>query len=255
MKEKQKPKMKKRSYLKILGVLTLMGLIVGVVAMGVKVRPWEIINMPEKQKKMVSVKIIDVPYKGRIFEKEKAAPPEKSTLEVKHEVDPLPVKTIEASVPPQPQEPHESEKMPDESLAASENESSPPPSGLQDKFTAVVASLDNVKLKATAAAAEPPKIEPQDSAPQPMIKKSVVDEKGPFTVQVGVFRNERYANRKADELKRLNYPAFIHEIVGKDQRTIYLVCFGHYMTREKTVLAVTAFKEKENMDAVVSFLE
>ena len=249
--------MKERSYLKMgLGVLILMGLIASVVAMGEMFKPWKKNNISEKQKKMVSVKIIDIPYKGRIFEKEKATPPENSTMEVKKETDPLQARPVEASVPPQPQEPHESEKIPDESLTASEkNKFSQPPSGLQDKFAAMVASLDNVQLKATAAAAELPIIEPQDSEPQPLIKKSAAADKGSFTIQVGVFRNERYANRRADKLKTLNYSAFIHEIVGKDQQTLYLVCFGHFMTMEKTILAATEFKEKENMDAVAAFLK
>jgi cell division septation protein DedD len=257
LKEKQMPKMKKRSYLKLgLGVFILMGLIASVVVMKGMFNPFEKDNLPEKQEKMVSVKIIDVPYKGQIFENEKAEPLENSTFEVKKEADPLQVKTIEASLPSQPQEPLDSEEISDESLAASEkNKFSSPPSGLQDKLTTIVASLDNLQLKATAAAAEPPKIELQDSEPQPLIKKLTPAKKGPFTVQVGVFRNERYANRKADKLKTLNYPAFIHEIVGKDQQTLYLVCFGHFMTREKTILAVTEFKAKENMDAVAALLK
>ena len=257
MKEKQIPKMKKRSYLKMgLVVLILMGLIASGVAMRRMFQPLEKINISEKQKKMVSVKIIDVPYKGRIFEKEKVVPLENSSLEVKKEADPLKVETIETSGSPQPQEPPKSGKIPDQSLAASdENNLSQPPSGLQDKLTAMVTSLDNLELKATAAAAEPPKIEPPDSEPQPLIKESPAAKKGPFTVQVGVFRNERYANRKADKLKTLDYPTFVHEIVGKDQRTLYLVCFGHFITRENALVAVKEFKAKENMDAVAVFLK
>ena len=256
MKEKQVPKRKKRSFLKMgLGVMTLAGLIlIGMVV----VRSWEKPKIPETRNNMVSFRIIDVPYKGQIFQKDKGEGSENSTLKVKRKAESLPVHAIETGVPLK--EPLESKKIPDVTDTASEDESSQTPIKLKEKIIAVVKSLDDVSVKAKAVAAEIPELGQQETAMQPLsaeteIEKPVFEENASFTVQVGVFRNEAYAHRKASKLKQLDYPSFIQEVVGKDQYPIYLVCFGRFSTRKEVASAMTAFKEKENMDAVVAFLE
>ena len=256
MKEKQIPKKKKRSFLKMgLGVMTLAGLfLIGMAVVG----SWEKPKMPETRDKIVSFRIIDVPYKGQILEKNKGERPENSTPKVERKADSLAVQTMEAAVPLE--EPLESKKTPELTDTVSENEPTQTPTKLKDKFVAMVESIDDVSVKAKAAAAEIPELEQKEMEMQllnseTVIEEPVVEEKASFTVQVGVFRNEAYAHRKAAKLKQLDYPSFIQEVVGKDQHPLYLVCFGRFPTRKEVALAMTAFKEKENMDAVVAFLE
>lgn len=95
----------------------------------------------------------------------------------------------------------------------------------------------------------------QDLAEQPMVAAPVSNPKAPFTIQVGVFRNKFYAERKAAALEQIEYSAFVHKISGKDNDVLYLVCFGHFTTRDEALPARKAFIEKENMDAVVAFLK
>jgi cell division protein FtsN len=256
LKEKQVPKRKKRSFLKMgLGVMTLAGLIL--IGMAV-VRSWEKPKIPETRNKMVSFRIIDVPYKGQILQKDKGERSEDSTLKVKRKADSLSGHAIETGVPLK--EPLEPKIILDVTGTVSEDESSQAPIKLKEKFVAVVKSLDDVSIKAKAVAAEIPELGQQETATQPLsteteIEKPVFEEKASFTVQVGVFRNEAYAHRKAAKLKQLDYPSFIQEVVGKDQHPLYLVCFGRFSTRKEVDSAMSAFKEKENMDAVVAFLE
>lgn len=89
----------------------------------------------------------------------------------------------------------------------------------------------------------------------PPTADSGLEQSAPFTVQVGVFRNRFYAGRQENLLRERNYPSFIHEIIGKDQQPLYLVCFGRFTTRKETLAAVNEFKVKEEMDAVAAFLD
>lgn len=112
--------------------------------------------------------------------------------------------------------------------------------------------------KADAAKAETPspqKPATQREAVQPSTQPTMDIEERPFTVQVGAFRVDVYANRMAARLEQRYYRSFVHEVIGKDQRPLYLVCFGRFKTRKAASEAVMEFIVKENMDAVVALLE
>jgi cell division septation protein DedD len=256
LKETQIPKKKTQSYFKMgLGFVALVGLIIIAAAV---VKSLETSKIPETGNRMVSFRIIDVPYKGQILKKDKGERAENYTSNVRQKDDSLPVQAVEAAV--SLEEHFKSNKIPPVADTVSENESPKKPTKLKDKFVAMVKSWDDVSVKAKAAAAEVPELGNQEPTKQPLNAKIVIEEpvfakKALFTVQVGVFRNEAYAHRKAAKLEQLDYPSFIQKIVGKDQKPLYLVCFGRFLTRKEVVLAMTAFIEKENMDAVVASLK
>jgi cell division septation protein DedD len=248
--------MKTRSFLKMgLKIVTFVGLILIVVA---AVRSLETSKIPETKNKMVSFRIIDVPYKGQILKKKSGERPENYTSKVTQKDDSLPVQVVEADV--SLKEHFKSKKIPPVADTVSEDESTQTPTKLKDKFVAMVKSWDDVSVKAKAAAAEIPELGNQEPTRQSLNAKMAIEEpvfakKALFTVQVGAFRNEAYAHRKSVKLEQLDYPSFIQKISGTDQQPLYLVNFGRFLTRKEAVLAVTAFIEKENMDAVVASLK
>ena len=94
---------------------------------------------------------------------------------------------------------------------------------------------------AASPSAEEIDVPPADSAERPK----------PFTIQVGVFRNQRNADNLASDLKALGYSSFIHESQDKRQRPLYKVCFGRFETKDMAAQTIAAFKEEEKKPAVV----
>lgn len=73
----------------------------------------------------------------------------------------------------------------------------------------------------------------------------------PYTVQVGAFRNRKNADTQAAELAWRGYPPYIFQITTENGSLLYLVRFGHFETPAEATSAAAAFKEKEQMPAVV----
>jgi hypothetical protein len=122
--------------------------------------------------------------------------------------------------------------------------------------TAESAPMQEIPIEKTLSASlqnsTPAKLESQE---KPLSLRPDGENRAPFTVQVGVFRNKFYADRLANLLSERQYPAFLHEISGLDQKPLYLVCFGRFKTRWETLAAVEEFKNKEGMDAVAALLK
>lgn len=74
----------------------------------------------------------------------------------------------------------------------------------------------------------------------------------PYAVQIGAFRNKAYAVELVAKLAQKGYEPYIFEITGANQKLWYAVRFGHFETRDQAVQALYEFKEKENMDGIIS---
>ena len=73
----------------------------------------------------------------------------------------------------------------------------------------------------------------------------------PFSIQVGVYRSKRNADRMVSTLKAQEYPGFIHESHDKLQRPLYKVCFGRFETKRTAVQTAAAFTQKAKQPALV----
>lgn len=94
------------------------------------------------------------------------------------------------------------------------------------------------------------------ATPAPVEKAAAMDkapaEPAPFTVQLGAFHSEVYANDLLAQLVERGYSAFIVTRLDASNRMMYLVRCGHYTTRDEAMNSVNNFKEKEKLDAAVA---
>lgn len=240
MKENSTPDNKKKSFLRVWLVFpVLVGMVLAGVATGVAIKaltkPKAIESQPKKVvSRIMPAQLPNMPNPPDYQEADLSAP---QTIAANEAVSPS--ASDESSVTP---------------------ENGPPQEKIENNevFNPSLTSINDTSMQAPEEPVKAPAVEAQDSdAPdaQMVAPVPVTDKNAPFTVQVGVFRYEVYANRKASQLKKLGYPSFIHEVMGKDQLPIYLVCFGRFQTRSEALPAVAAFKEKENMEAVAAFLK
>lgn len=112
---------------------------------------------------------------------------------------------------------------------------------------------DLVKSAAPAVAAaneaQPPAAEDRPKATE---AAAAPDNEDLFTVQIGAFHHKAYADADVQKMKGLGYPAYIFKLMDKQQRPLYLVCFGRFRTLAEASDAMAAFKDKEKLPAVVA---
>ena len=113
-----------------------------------------------------------------------------------------------------------------------------------------------------APAPATPKAEPSPiPAPKPkgaevkQEEKSVarldLDKMAPYTIQVGAFRSKANADEVLSQLTKKGYAPFVFQITDAQQRSFYMVRFGHFGSREEAAKALDAFKQKEKSAAVI----
>ncbi|MBT8339463.1 MAG: SPOR domain-containing protein, partial [Desulfatitalea sp.] len=73
-----------------------------------------------------------------------------------------------------------------------------------------------------------------------------------FTIQMGAFRNESFANKAMADMQQRGYPAYVHQYSDEDQRPFYLVRFGRFYTLDDASAAMDDFKDREQMPAVIA---
>ena len=103
-------------------------------------------------------------------------------------------------------------------------------------------------------AADSPKVVTETVATEEEPTAEMTSEEKPtrYTVQVGVFRNKAYAERKRAAMEKLGYDTFLSPVIGTNDETFYLVCTGEFQTQVEALSAAEALSEKENMTAVVA---
>ena len=112
---------------------------------------------------------------------------------------------------------------------------------------------DLFETEATAAvAAEAPEAPASKDRPEPSGAATAPENEASFTVQVGAFHTQAYADAQLEKLKGFGYPAYIFEVMDKKQRPLYLVCFGRFQTLAEAGDTMSAFTAKQKMPAVVA---
>ncbi len=81
--------------------------------------------------------------------------------------------------------------------------------------------------------------------------EATVDESAPFSIQVGAFHTEAYAQKLAAALEERGYSTYIETFIEDDQPPLYQVRFGRFGSLEAAVRSVEDFKNRENRSAVV----
>lgn len=78
-----------------------------------------------------------------------------------------------------------------------------------------------------------------------------LDKMAPYTIQVGAFLNKANADQVLSQLTKKGYAPFIFQVTDAQQRSFYMVRFGHFGSREEAAKALDAFKQKEKMAGVI----
>ena len=73
----------------------------------------------------------------------------------------------------------------------------------------------------------------------------------PFSIQIGAFRTETYAQKLAKTVEALGYPTYIHTVGKNGQPPLYQVRFGRFATLDAATQSAGNFRQKENRSAVV----
>lgn len=96
---------------------------------------------------------------------------------------------------------------------------------------------------------------PSTSGPKPAARQTAQPKPSAdfqFTIQVGAYHNKNYAESAMAQLSRKGYEAYIFEDTDAKSRTLYLVRFGHFPTRQSAQWALGAYQEKEHKKAIVA---
>jgi cell division septation protein DedD len=78
-----------------------------------------------------------------------------------------------------------------------------------------------------------------------------LDKMAPYTIQVGAFLNKSNADQVLSLLTQKGYAPFIFQVTDAQQRSFYMVRFGHFGSREEASKTLEVFKQKEKMAAVI----
>jgi cell division septation protein DedD len=78
-----------------------------------------------------------------------------------------------------------------------------------------------------------------------------LDKLAPFSIQVGAFRSKANADEIIAQLTQKGYAPFIFQVTDAQQRSFYMVRFGHFGTRDKAAQALTDFMRKQKRSAVI----
>lgn len=118
--------------------------------------------------------------------------------------------------------------------------------------------LDSIAAEATPAPKSEPSSTPASkprAAEEKQKEKSTAhidqDKMAPFTIQVGAYRNKANADEVLSKLTKKGYAPFIFQVTDGQQRSFYMVRFGHFDSREEAAKALDAFKLKEKTAAVI----
>ena len=91
---------------------------------------------------------------------------------------------------------------------------------------------------------------PEPAARQASNPKPPADSQ--FTIQVGAYRNKRYAEDAMALLSRKGYETYIFENTDKKSNTWHMVRFGHFPTRQAAQWALRAYQDKEQKQAIIA---
>ncbi len=72
-----------------------------------------------------------------------------------------------------------------------------------------------------------------------------------MTIQVGAFLNKPYAREKVGQLKKKGYAAYIQEVSDAQQRTWYMVRFGHFEKKKEAAASLRQFNQAEKTSAML----
>ena len=78
-----------------------------------------------------------------------------------------------------------------------------------------------------------------------------VKEQEVYTIQVGAYREKRYADQLAADLKALKYSTYMVESTDKNLRPLYKVCFGRFESKVRADESATVFRKKTKKPAFV----
>lgn len=78
-----------------------------------------------------------------------------------------------------------------------------------------------------------------------------LDKLAPFSLQVGAFRSKANADEIIAQLTQKGYAPFIFQVTDAQQRSFYMVRFGHFGTRDEAAQALADFTRKQKRSAVI----
>ncbi|MFZ1984697.1 MAG: SPOR domain-containing protein [Desulfatitalea sp.] len=78
-----------------------------------------------------------------------------------------------------------------------------------------------------------------------------LDKLAPFSIQVGAFRTKANADEIIAQLTQKGYAPFIFQVTDAQQRSFYMVRFGHFGTRDAAAQALADFTRKQKRSAVI----
>lgn len=91
---------------------------------------------------------------------------------------------------------------------------------------------------------------PEPAAKQAATPKSSSDSQ--FAIQVGAYRNKKYAENAVARLSRKGYEPYIFKDTDAKSRTWHMVRFGHFPTRQAARWALGAYQDKEQKKAIIT---
>jgi cell division septation protein DedD len=78
-----------------------------------------------------------------------------------------------------------------------------------------------------------------------------LDKMAPFSIQVGAFRSKANADEISAQLTQKGYAPFIFQVTDAQQRSFYMVRFGHFGTRDEAAQALADYTRKQKQNAVI----
>lgn len=84
--------------------------------------------------------------------------------------------------------------------------------------------------------------------------KNIVGEntKEVYTVQIGAYKELRWAKNRQNEMQKKGYNAEIHPVSNEEGKTIFKLTIGRFSTREEALSLMKTLKEKENIDCWIT---
>jgi cell division septation protein DedD len=150
----------------------------------------------------------------------------------------------------------------DETSALTEADEETPPAlsagsadGVQTTAETAAASVANPPAADNEAQSKPAQTAVPAAAPVTPVqapKPMLATAPAPYTIQVGAFRNKSNADGMFKVLGELGYNPFIFKLESEGKDPLYMVRFGGFSDRDEAAAALNAFKQKENMAAVVA---
>ncbi len=73
-----------------------------------------------------------------------------------------------------------------------------------------------------------------------------------YTVQIGAYKELKWAKNRQNEMQKKGYEAEIHPVSTEEGKTIFKLTIGRFTSREEALSLMKTLKEKENIDCWIT---